>query len=147
MVILAGAAATSALGQAAALAAGPAEKATQSAGYDPGFFRQVGRNAFNFEPLPDGPQPGGEPGADARWHQQTSASSSRFSQSDPEAETRHRHEEGEISKSGQAYPDASNQCRPTTRRSRSPCSLDWRCCREGWHHHDHDQDDQVRRVA
>src|SRR6267154_2574263 len=55
--MLAGAAAASLLMQTMALAAGPAERSAQSAASIPDFSGRWGRNAFNFEPTPSGPQP------------------------------------------------------------------------------------------
>ena len=51
------AAATSALGQTQARAAGPADSATQGAVSIPDFSGRWGRNAFNFEPVEGGPKP------------------------------------------------------------------------------------------
>ena len=148
MVILAGAAATSALGQAAALAAGPAEKATQSAVSIPDFSGRWGRNAFNFEPLPDGPQPVANL---ARMPDGTSnigqlVGDFRNPILKPETADIVK-KKGEISKSGQAYPDASNQCRPYN----PPFTLAMQLGLEMLQKKDgitmiYDQDDQVRRV-
>jgi hypothetical protein len=114
----------------------------------PDFSGRWGRNAFNFEPLPNGPQPVMNL---ARLPDGTSnigrlVGDYRNPILKPETAEIIR-TKGEISISGQAYPDPSNQCRPYN----PPFTLAMELGLEMLQKKDgvtiiYDQDDQVRRV-
>jgi len=147
-VTLAGAAAAFPFGQNTALAAGAADGAKQSAASIPDFSGRWGRNAFNFEPVPGGPQPVMNL---ARMPDGTSnigrlVGDFRNPILKPEAAEIVK-KKGEISVSGHTYPDASNQCRPYN----PPFTLAMQLGLEMLQKKDgvtmiYDQDDQVRRV-
>jgi hypothetical protein len=148
VLILTGAAATSALGQTLALAAGPSDSGTQGAVSIPDFSGRWGRNAFNFEPVEGGPKPVVNL---ARMPDGTSnigqlVGDFRNPILKPEAAEIVK-QKGEISISGHTYPDASNQCRPYN----PPFTLAMQLGVEMLQKKDgitiiYDQDDQVRRV-
>src|SRR5437016_5658546 len=148
VVTLAGAAAAFPLGQNTALAAGAADSAKQSAASIPDFSGRWGRNAFNFEPVEGGPKPVVNL---ARMPDGTSnigqlVGDFRNPILKPGAAEIVK-KKGEISVSGHAYPDASNQCRPYN----PPFTLAMQLGLEILPKKDgvtiiYDQDDQVRRV-
>jgi hypothetical protein len=148
VVMLTGAAATSALGQTPVLAAGPADGGTQGAVSIPDFSGRWGRNAFNFEPVEGGPKPVVNL---ARMPDGTSnigqlVGDFRNPILKPEAAEIVK-KKGEISVSGHTFPDASNQCRPYN----PPFTLAMQLGLEMLQKKDsitiiYDQDDQVRRV-
>src|SRR5579872_5416076 len=79
----------------------------------PDFSGRYGRNAFNFEPIPNAPQPvvnlSRTPDGASNIGQLVGDYRNPILK--PEAAEIVR-KKGEISLSGRAYPDASNQCRP-----------------------------------
>ncbi len=125
-----------------------ANNASQSAATIPDFSGRFGRNAFNFEPLPDGPQP-------VVNLSRTRDGTSNIGQLvgdyrnpilKPETAEIIR-KKGAISLSGHAYPDPSNQCRPYN----PPFTLAMELGLEMLQKKDgitilYDQDDQVRRI-
>jgi hypothetical protein len=114
----------------------------------PDFSGRFGRNAFNFEPLPNGPQPVSNM---SRMRDGTSNIGQLVGDYKnpilkPEAAEIIRHL-GEMSKSGHTYPDASNQCRPYN----PPFTLAMQLGIEILQKKDgitmlYDQDDQVRNI-
>jgi hypothetical protein len=148
MAMLAGAAAASVLGQTAARAAGAAEGATHSAASIPDFSGRYGRNAFNFEPVADGPQPvvnlSRNPDGTSNIGQLVGDYRNPILK--PETADIIK-QKGEMSKSGHTYPDASNQCRPYN----PPFTLAMQLAMEMLQKKDgitiiYEQDDQVRHV-
>jgi len=148
VVTFAGVALTSALLQTAALAAGRADSSAQNAVSIPDFSGRWGRNAFNFEPVPEGPQPvvnlSRMPDGTSNIGQLVGDFRNPILK--PEAAEIIK-KKGEISKSGQAYPDASNQCRPYN----PPFTLAMQLGMEMLQKKDgitliYDQDDQVRHI-
>jgi hypothetical protein len=125
-----------------------ADNGSQSAASIPDFSGRFGRNAFNFEPLPDGPQPVSNL---SRTRDGTSnigqlVGDYRNPILKPETAEIIR-KKGEISLSGHAYPDPSNQCRPYN----PPFTLAMELGLEMLQKKDsitilYDQDDQVRRI-
>jgi hypothetical protein len=79
----------------------------------PDFSGRFGRNAFNFEPLAEGPQPVANlsrlPDGTSNIGQLVGDFRNPILKPEAAAIIK---EKGEISKSGHTYPDASNQCRP-----------------------------------
>src|SRR5689334_9761647 len=88
------------------------ETAAYGAASIPDFSGRFGRNAFNFEPLPNGPQPVTNLSrmADGTSNIGQLVGDYRNPILRPEAAEIIR-QKGEMSKSGHTYPDASNQCR------------------------------------
>lgn len=125
-----------------------ADNDSQSVASIPDFSGRFGRNAFNFEPLPDGPQPVANL---SRTRDGTSnigqlVGDYRNPILKPETAEIIR-KKGEISLSGHAYPDPSNQCRPYN----PPFTLAMELGLEMLQKKDsitilYDQDDQVRRI-
>jgi hypothetical protein len=125
-----------------------ADNGSQSAASIPDFSGRFGRNAFNFEPPPSGPQP-------VVNLSRTRDGTSNIGQLvgdyrnpilKPETAEIIR-KKGEISLSGHAYPDPSNQCRPYN----PPFTLAMELGLEMLQKKDgitilYDQDDQVRRI-
>lgn len=117
-------------------------------GAAPDFSGRWGRNAFNFEPLPDGPQPvvnlSRMPDGTSNIGQLVGD----FRNPILKPETANIvKKKGEISLSGHAYPDPSNQCRTYN----PPFTLAMQLSFEMLQKKDgitiiYDQDDQVRRV-
>jgi hypothetical protein len=114
----------------------------------PDFSGYFGRNSFNFEPLPNGPQPVSNM---SRMRDGTSNIGQLVGDYKnpilkPEAAETIRHL-GEMSKSGHTYPDSSNQCRPYN----PPFNLAMELGIEILQKKDgitmiYDQDDQVRNI-
>jgi hypothetical protein len=114
----------------------------------PDFSGIWGRNAFNFEPLATGPQPvmnlSRMPDGTSNIGQLVGDYRNPILK--PETADIIK-KKGEISRSGQAYPDASNQCRPYN----PPFTLAMQLSMQLLQKKDgitilYDQDDQVRRV-
>src|SRR6267154_4348164 len=146
--MLAGAAAASLLMQTMALAAGPAERSAQSAASIPDFSGRWGRNAFNFEPTPSGPQPvmnlSRQPDGTSNIGQLVGDFRNPILKPETAEIIK---QKGEMSKSGHTYPDPSNQCRPYN----PPFTLAMELGLEMLQKKDgitmiYDQDDQVRRI-
>jgi hypothetical protein len=125
-----------------------ADGATDSVAAIPDFSGRFGRNAFNFEPLPNGPQPVANlsrmPDGTSNIGQLVGDFKNPILKPEAAAIIR---EKGEISKSGRTYPDASNQCRPYN----PPFTLAMQLGIELLQKKDgitilYDQDDQVRHV-
>jgi hypothetical protein len=122
--------------------------AEDSATAPPDFSGRWGRNAFNFEPLPNGPQPvvnlSRMPDGTSNIGQLVGDYRNPILKPETADIVR---QKGEISLSGRAYPDASNQCRPYN----PPFTLAMQLGMEMLQGKDsitllYDQDDQVRRV-
>ena len=118
------------------------------AGSLPDFSGRFGRNAFNFEPLPTGPQPvtnlSRMPDGTSNIGQLVGDYRNPILRPETAEIIR---KKGEISKSGNAYPDPSNQCRPYN----PPFTLAMQLGIELLQKKDgvtiiYDQDDQVRHV-
>ncbi len=119
-----------------------------AAGAVPDFSGQWGRNAFNFEPVPGGPQPvmnlSRMPNGTSNIGQLVGDYHNPILRPETAAIVK---QKGEISLSGRAYPDPSNQCRPYN----PPFNLAMELGLEMLQEKDsitfiYDQDDQVRRV-
>src|SRR5258706_6942608 len=145
---LAGAAVTAALMQTTALAAGPADRGSQTAASIPDFSGRWGRNAFNFEPTPSGPQPvmnlSRQPDGTSNIGQLVGDFRNPILKPETAEIIK---QKGEMSKSGPTYPDPSNQCRPYN----PPFTLAMELGLEMLQKKDgitmiYDQDDQVRRI-
>lgn len=124
------------------------QMAVVAAGAVPDFAGHWGRNAFNFEPVPGGPQPvmnlSRMPNGASNIGQLVGDYRNPILQPGTAAIIR---QKGEISLSGHAYPDASNQCRPYN----PPFTLAMQLGLEMLQEKNsitliYDQDDQVRRV-
>jgi hypothetical protein len=114
----------------------------------PDFSGRWGRNAFNFEPLPNGPQPvmnlARLPDGTSNIGQLVGDYKNPILKPETAEIIK---KKGEISISGHAYPDPSNQCRPYN----PPFTLAMELGLEMLQKKDsvtllYDQDDQVRRV-
>ena len=114
----------------------------------PEFSGRFGRNAFNFEPVTNGPQPvmnlSRLPDGTSNIGQLVGDFHNPILKPETAEIVR---KKGEISKSGHAYPDASNQCRPYN----PPFTLAMQLGIELLQRKDgvtilYDQDDQVRHV-
>ena len=114
----------------------------------PDFSGRYGRNAFNFEPLPNGPQPvvnlSRMPNGASNIGQLVGDFRNPILKPETAEIIR---QKGQISLSGHAYPDASNQCRPYN----PPFTLAMQLGMEMLQKKDgitilYDQDDQVRRI-
>src|SRR5262245_4782715 len=85
----------------------------QNAASPPDFSGRFGRNAFNFEPVTNGPQPvinlSRMPDGTSNIGQLMGDFRNPILKPETAEIIR---QKGEISKSGHTYPDASNQCRP-----------------------------------
>jgi hypothetical protein len=119
-----------------------------AAGSIPDFSGRFGRNAFNFEPVANGPQPVVNMSrlADGTSNIGQLVGDFRNPILKPEAAEIVR-QKGEISKSGHTYPDSSNQCRPYN----PPFTLAMQLGIEILQKKDgitmiYDQDDQVRHI-
>jgi hypothetical protein len=148
MVLIAGATAAIGSGQRAAFASDPATSAGQNTASIPDFSGRFARNAFNFEPLPEGPQPvmnlSRLPNGASNIGQLIGDYRNPILKPDTAEIVKRK---GEISLSGHAYPDPSNQCRPYN----PPFALAMQLAVEMLQRKDritiiYDQDDQVRRV-
>jgi len=124
------------------------EMAARAAGAAPDFSGRFGRNAFNFEPVPNGPQPvvnlSRLPDGTSNIGQLVGDFRNPILKPETAEIIRSK---GEISKSGHTYPDASNQCRPYN----PPFTLAMQLGIELLQKKDgvtilYDQDDQVRHV-
>ena len=122
--------------------------ASQGAAPIPEFSGRFGRNAFNFEPVPNGPQPvmnlSRLPDGTSNIGQLVGDFHNPILKPETAEIVR---KKGEISKSGHTYPDASNQCRPYN----PPFTLAMQLGIELLQRKDgvtilYDQDDQVRHV-
>jgi hypothetical protein len=120
----------------------------QGAASTPDFSGRYGRNAFNFEPLPNGPQPvtnlSRMPDGTSNIGQLVGDFHNPILRPETAEVIR---QKGEMSKSGHTYPDASNQCRPYN----PPFTLAMQLGIELLQKKDgvtiiYDQDDQVRHV-
>jgi hypothetical protein len=125
-----------------------ADKGAHGAPSVPDFSGRFGRNAFNFEPLPNGPQPvvnlSRMPDGTSNIGQLVGDFRNPILRPEAAAIIK---EKGEISKSGHTFPDASNQCRPYN----PPFTLAMQLGIELLQKKDgvtiiYDQDDQVRHV-
>jgi len=143
-----GAAALSLWGPSLGLAADAAKSEAQNAASTPDFSGRFGRNAFNFEPLPSGPQPvmnlSRMPDGTSNIGQLVGDYRNPILKPETAEIIR---QKGEISKSGHTYPDASNQCRSYN----PPFTLAMQLGIELLQKKDgitilYDQDDQVRHV-
>jgi len=128
--------------------AGNADPPGQSAGAFPNFSGRWGRNAFNFEPLENGPQPvinlSRTPEGTSNIGQLVGDFRNPILKPETAEIIRNK---GLQSISGHTYPDASNQCRPYN----PPFTLAMQLGLEMLQKKDgitilYDQDDQVRRV-
>lgn len=133
---------------AVAVAMAAFQPAVFGAGAIPDFAGQWGRNAFNFEPVPGGPQPvmnlSRMPNGTSNIGQLVGDYHNPILRPETAAIIR---QKGEISLSGHAYPDPSNQCRPYN----PPFTLAMELGLQMLQGRDsitflYDQDDQVRRV-
>jgi hypothetical protein len=133
---------------AGAAAAFAPSQSVSAASTVPDFSGRYGRNAFNFEPLPTGPQPvvnlSRTPNGASNIGQLVGDYRNPILK--PEAAEIIR-QKGQISLGGHAYPDASNQCRPYN----PPFTLAMQLGLEMLQKKDgitiiYDQDDQVRRI-
>jgi len=131
-----------------ALAAAPGDAGARGAAPIPEFSGRFGRNAFNFEPVTNGPQPvmnlSRLPDGTSNIGQLVGDFHNPILKPETAEIVR---KKGEISKSGHAYPDASNQCRPYN----PPFTLAMQLGIELLQRKDsitilYDQDDQVRHV-
>jgi hypothetical protein len=131
----------------AAMSPWPAMSADEGAAM-PDFSGRWGRNAFNYEPLPEGPQPvvnlARLPDGTSNLGQLVGDYRNPILKP---ATAEMVKKKGEISIGGQAYPDASNQCRPYN----PPFTLAMQLGLEMLQKKDgltiiYNQDDQVRRV-
>ena len=131
-----------------ALAAAAEHAGAQGAAPIPEFSGRFGRNAFNFEPVTNGPQPvmnlSRLPDGTSNIGQLVGDFHNPILKPETAEIVR---KKGEISKSGHAYPDASNQCRPYN----PPFTLAMQLGIELLQRKDgvtilYDQDDQVRHV-
>ncbi len=126
----------------------PADAAVNSAAPVPDFSGRYGRNAFNFEPIPNAPQPVVNLSRMANGASNIGQLVGDYRNPVLRPETAEIiRKKGEISLSGHAYPDASNQCRPYN----PPFTLAMELGLEVLQKKDaitilYDQDDQVRRI-
>ena len=142
------AAASPALAQAAAPATEPGGGAAQSTLSVPDFSGMWGRNAFNFEPVANGPQPvvnlSRMPDGTSNIGQLVGDYNNPILKPETAKIIK---QKGEMSLSGHTYPDASNQCRPYN----PPFTLAMQLGLEMLQKKDgitiiYNQDDQVRRI-
>ena len=131
-----------------ALAPSQTMSAAGTAATIPDFSGRYGRNAFNFEPLANGPQPvinlSRMPNGASNIGQLVGDFRNPILKPETAEIIR---QKGQISLSGHAYPDASNQCRPYN----PPFTLAMQLGMEMLQKKDgitiiYDQDDQVRRI-
>ena len=136
------------LGAATIALAAAEHTGAQGAAPIPEFSGRFGRNAFNFEPVTNGPQPvmnlSRLPDGTSNIGQLVGDFHNPILKPETAEIVR---KKGEISKSGHAYPDASNQCRPYN----PPFTLAMQLGIELLQREDgvtilYDQDDQVRHV-
>jgi hypothetical protein len=131
-----------------ALAAAAEHAGALGAAPIPEFSGRFGRNAFNFEPVTNGPQPVMNLSRLPDGTSNIGKLVGDFHNPILKPETAEIvRKKGEISKSGHAYPDASNQCRPYN----PPFTLAMQLGIELLQRKDgvtilYDQDDQVRHV-
>ena len=130
------------------LAAAAEHTGAQGSAPIPEFSGRFGRNAFNFEPVTNGPQPvmnlSRLPDGTSNIGQLVGDFHNPILKPETAEIVR---QKGEISKSGHTYPDASNQCRPYN----PPFTLAMQLGIELLQRTDgvtilYDQDDQVRHV-
>jgi len=135
-------------GAAAAFPPARMMSAAEAAAAVPDFSGRYGRNAFNFEPLPTGPQPVVNLSRMADGTSNIGQLVGDFRNPILRPETAEIvRQKGQISLGGHAYPDASNQCRPYN----PPFTLAMQLGLELLQKKDgitilYDQDDQVRRI-